>query len=150
MALPVPVHEVTQLSPIGLDLYSGSCGIALFFAMLAHATSDARYRQVSEQALTPVLEALRTRKLCQVLAGQIGIGGGAGLGSIIYALVRIARLTRRSEYLSAAHRALQVLEISVGNHEDVVSGTAGAILGLLPVGSRSSLLKAKALGDRLL
>jgi hypothetical protein len=68
------------------------------------------------------------------MARLIGIGGGTGIGSIVYGLVRAAKLLDEPALLSDASRIARLIDteqIATDRHHDVLQGAAGAILGLL-------------------
>jgi len=119
-------HHHFALQPLDLDLYSGLTGIALFFAALAKVTQERTYQELALAALQP----LRGENLIT----SLGIGGATGLGSVVYALVQIAALLDRRDLLTDAQRiATRITPQSIGldRSYDVVSGAAGALLGLL-------------------
>lgn len=87
---------------------------------------------------------------------RIGIGGAAGVGSVIYALVRSADLLEEPALLQDAVDAatlITVARIEADYSHDVVHGAAGAILGLLVLyqaqPERGVLERAIACGRRL-
>jgi type 2 lantibiotic biosynthesis protein LanM len=117
----VPETGRFQLMPLGDGLYDGNCGIALFFAALAKVRGKTRYRDLALQAIQPV-------------TWEGGIGGGTGLGSMIYSFARI------SEWLAVPQLAEQARQmasriapeaIAADRKFDIIGGVAGAILGLL-------------------
>ncbi len=76
------------LVPVGLDLYDGLPGIALYFAYLGEITGEARYTALAQTALVAMRRLLERAPTSSVL-----IGGFGGRGGVIYTL---AHLTRRS------------------------------------------------------
>lgn len=141
------------------DLYDGSAGIALFLSALAKVVDSARFRDLAFGALQPLVD-LAQNSVCvseQNLVKQIGIGGAKGLGSLIYALVQSSQFLTEPTFLQAAQQlALQInsTAIAADTRFDVVSGTAGTILGLLKLyqatGSSAVLELAKSCGYHLL
>jgi type 2 lantibiotic biosynthesis protein LanM len=123
--------ERYQLQPAGHDLYSGAPGIALFLAALEKITG-AGYRELALGALQPLRRALR--QYGQRTARDIGIGGASGLGSIVYALVRISQFLDEPALVEDARQAAQLItadHIAEDRALDIIAGSAGAILGLL-------------------
>src|SRR5262249_51446993 len=75
------------LTPLGVDLYGGLPGVALFLAHLGALTGQARYTTLAQAALT----GLR----CQVERAQdliTSVGGFEGWGGILYALTHLGVL----------------------------------------------------------
>jgi type 2 lantibiotic biosynthesis protein LanM len=125
--------EVSQLTVLGPDLYSGACGIALFFAAHAAARQRAPSAELALAAVSDLRRNLRSRDAAR-FARSLGIGGATGLGSIVYGLAVMARLLGDDGLLADAHRAAELVSddlIAVDRQLDVIGGSAGAILGLL-------------------
>jgi type 2 lantibiotic biosynthesis protein LanM len=117
------------LETLGLDLYDGSCGIALFLATLDALTGERRYRELALAAVEPL-----RRTAPDALVASGGIGGGSGIGSWVYALARLATLLGEPALREDARRlALRIDDDAVAQDGelDVLGGSAGAILGLL-------------------
>ena len=125
--------EVSQLIPLGPDLYSGVCGIAVFLA--AHA-AVAGCQAVRELALACVLglrKNLKSRSSARI-ARSLGIGGATGLGSIVYGLTLMAKCLHDDELRADAHVTAELFTddvIAADKQLDVIGGSAGGILGLL-------------------
>lgn len=153
----IPISEEhAQLDVIGNDLYSGATGIALFLAALSRVSGD-EYRALSLAAIAPLREELWGDKSSRRLSRKMGIGGAAGLGSVVYALVLLSRFLEKDELLDDAARAAGLIseeKIASDRKLDVIAGAAGAILGLLPLyevrGDAVVLERAVACGRRLL
>lgn len=146
-----------QLEPVSYDLYEGATGIALFLATLDAATEEHRYRELVQAALRPLRQALQTHVAARRLIAHMGIGGASGLGSIVYALTRIADLLDMKELLDDAERAAALIgddDITRDTWLDVIAGSAGAILGLLTLHRRTNnpalLARAILCGEHLL
>lgn len=132
----MPEAQRFQFQPIGYGLYDGGCGVALFLAALETVTGENRFRNLTLEALQPVRKFLQDLdpKFQQKIARQTGIGGATGLGSIVYALVRISQLLREPAILEDAKQAALLMTpeaITTDRNFDVTLGAAGAILGLL-------------------
>src|SRR5262249_30760901 len=87
----------------------------------------------------------------------MGIGGGTGMGSLVYGLVRVAGLLDEPALLSDASRIARLVDteqIAADRGHDVLSGAAGAILGLLALyrasNDEAALAAARACGEHLL
>ena len=79
------------LVALGADLYGGATGIALFLAAHARLRDHAASADLARAALTAVRYTIRGSGGMR-FARVLGIGGAAGIGSIVYALTVIARL----------------------------------------------------------
>ncbi|MFP5270959.1 type 2 lanthipeptide synthetase LanM family protein [Coleofasciculus sp.] len=124
-----------QLQPIGNSLYDGCSGIALFLGALTKITGDNEWRDLCLGALQPLRRILPDSdpESRQKLT-RLGIGGAAGLGSIVYSLVRISQFLEDRTLLADAKQAACLItrdRIAADQQFDLVAGAAGAILGLL-------------------
>ena len=148
--------EVSQLVPLGLDLYNGVAGIAVFLA--AHAAC-ARCESSAELALAAVShlrKTIRSRNAARV-ARSLGLGGATGLGSIVYALTLMWKCLDDDDLLADALAAAGLFTddlIAADRQFDVMAGGAGAILALLRLyrdtQSGEALRRATACGEHLL
>jgi type 2 lantibiotic biosynthesis protein LanM len=138
-----------SLVPSGVDLYGGLPGIALFLTRLASVTGEARYHQLARKAIASVLRQLDSVPLWP------SVGVFAGRAGVIYAfthaglLLRDAALIERAEQLVPSLRAA----IATDSHFDLISGSAGAILGLAALhavtGSSATLAAIRAAAEHL-
>lgn len=147
--------ERYQFQPMNYDLYSGSCGVALFLAAIAKITSNSEYHKLALGTLQPLRRALRQYE--QSVVRALGIGGGAGLASVIYTLTRIGQWLDEPSLLEDARQAASFITtdgICRDEALDIMQGTAGAMLGLLSLYEASLdeaiLDQALACGRRLL
>ena len=148
--------EVSQLVVLGPDLYNGGCGIALFLAAHAAVTGDTSSEALALAAVAGLRQRLRGRNPARA-ARSVGLGGGLGLGSIVYGLAVIADLLDDDAVLADAHAAAELITddvVAADRQLDVLGGSAGAILGLLRLyrqtGSEDVLRLAEKCGGRLL
>jgi type 2 lantibiotic biosynthesis protein LanM len=149
-------HDHLQVSVLGVDLMSGTTGMALFCAALARITGEARFHDLALAATTPARAAL-TSEVRRLNAKSLGLGGGLGLGSVIYSLVRVAGLLDEPDLLEEARAMVGLIDaplIEADRSADVIMGAAGAILGLLILhrasGDQAALDAAAACGRHLL
>jgi type 2 lantibiotic biosynthesis protein LanM len=149
-------HEHTQVSVLAVDLYAGTTGIAVFLAALARETGRTRFRELALAAIEPA-RALLTSDLRKHAARALGLGGGIGVGSIIYGLIRIAALLDEPRLLVDARMIAKLIDadlIASDRSYDVIRGGAGAILALVALnratGDRTTLERATAVGRHLL
>jgi type 2 lantibiotic biosynthesis protein LanM len=132
----LPQANRFQLQPIEYGLYDGCCGVALFLAALTKITGDNEWRDLCLGTLQPLRQILQDSdpESRQKLAKQIGIGGATGLGSIVYSLVRISQFLDDRNLLEDAKQAASLItpdSMAADKNFDILSGAAGAILGLL-------------------
>jgi type 2 lantibiotic biosynthesis protein LanM len=150
-----PTVDRMNYLPMSDNLYDGRIGVAFFLAALEYVTGGAGFRDLALAALMPLRKSLR--QSVPPLTGRISLGGAAGLGGQIYALIRIARWLNDDELLSCAGRAagwFSSKRIACDRTLDVFSGSAGGILGLLTLsaahGNGDALESAVRCGHHLL
>lgn len=153
----IPEVEKFQLQPMDYDLYNGCSGVALFLAALETVTGGAGFRELALGALQSFRKSLQKSQISQKIAKQIGIGGALGLGSIIYALVRISQFLGEPDLWEDARQVASLISherIAADKKFDIMSGAAGTILGLLALYESSAdsavLEQAFACGHHLL
>ncbi len=146
-----------RLEPAGYDLYEGATGIVLFLATLDAVTGKRQHHNLILSALQPLRRVLQTPAAARRFAARVGIGGASGLGSIVYALTRLADLLEAEELLDDARRAASLIDdekIAQDTWLDLIAGSAGATLGLLAlhrrVGDAALLAQAAACGEHLI
>ncbi len=124
-----------QLQLLDDSLYDGRCGVALFFAALYRVTGDSHFSDLSLQVLQSLRQRLNVDGESQRrLARMTGLGGATGIGSIIYALVKICHFLDDQSLLTEARilaDSITAEMIAADRSLDIVSGAAGTILGLL-------------------
>jgi type 2 lantibiotic biosynthesis protein LanM len=131
----IPNAQCFQFEPLGDNLYNGNSGIALFLAALDYVRGTNQFRELVMGAL------FSTRKFLQTFDFEShrrfvrqGIGGGMGLGSLIYGLVTISQFLREPALVEDAVRLANFITpelIAADQQFDIIYGTSGAILGLL-------------------
>ncbi len=112
---------------LGLDLYGGLPGIALFFAHLGALSGDPEYEALARRTVAGVRQqARRDGKHLR------SIGGFCGWGGVIYALTQLGTLwDDRALLIEGLELAGDLLPlVRQDRHLDVVAGAAGCILGL--------------------
>ncbi len=156
-AVPLALGSTSQIDAVGFDLYSGTAGIALFFAAYCKTYGDERGRAAAMSALAPLRAAVHDPARRKRLVETIGIGGASGAGSIIYALTRAASLLDDASLNDEAAIVAEEIaseQIEADRIFDVIGGSAGAILGLLALhqvtGDAGLLVRARACGKHLL
>ncbi|MBD2078639.1 type 2 lantipeptide synthetase LanM [Leptolyngbya sp. FACHB-17] len=148
----LPEVERFQFRPLGDTLYDGRSGIALFLAAMSMITGRSQYRSLALSALGSLRSWMHHSdiELSQKVANSLGIGGATGLGSLIYALVRINQFLQEPTLLEDAERIARYItpELIATDHQlDILGGAAGAILGLLTLYEISSDPKVLAAAE---
>lgn len=150
-SVPLGGGDRILLAALGHELYSGAIGVALFLAALYRLTGAASYRELVEASLASLRDTLSRDPQGRTL----GLGAN-GLGSIVFALVRIAALLGRPELLDDARRAAELITeeaVAADTAFDFIGGSAGGILGLLALsaaGDPDALARARSCGLHLL
>lgn len=129
-----PLARSQVLSPVGASLFSGTAGIGLFLATAARLSGSRAARELAARVLDPLCVLLGDPARRCGLATEIGIGGGLGLGGLVYALVRAGTMLGAPTYLDGARNAADAISraaIDADGALDVLGGAAGALLGLL-------------------
>lgn len=131
----IPNVERFQLMPLPEDLYNGNCGIALFLAALDYVRGTCQFRELTLAALKSISKFLQTADFeSNRRFVRCGIGGVTGLGSIIYALVKIGYFLGKTSFLEDALGIAKLITpelIAADKQFDPLGGSAGAILSLL-------------------
>jgi len=130
----VPGTEKFQVQPMDYSLYEGNCGVALFLAALESVTGNSTFRPLALAALQPIRQNCGEAAWSQAITKEMGIGGASGLGSLIYAFVRISQFLREPQLIEDAKKLACLVtpeSIAADCTFDVMSGASGAILGLL-------------------
>ena len=115
------------VASLGPDLYAGAAGVALFLAELSVLTGDRGARDTARGALRHAAESL------EEVPAVARLGLYSGWPGVALAAARAGRVLADEEMLAVAGEVLQrVLSLeSEGSEPDLLSGTAGAIVGLL-------------------
>lgn len=140
------------LQPVGVDLYDGLAGMALFFAHLAARTGDGDAEELARSAVATIRwHAGRTPPALD------NIGAFSGWASVVWTFTHLGLLWREPSLLAeaeelAAKRLAPLL--SEDRHFDLIGGAAGAIAVLLALHrhrpSPETLALALRCGEHLL
>ncbi len=157
LGLGGPSSDAPTLEPVGISLFSGTSGIALFLVMVAAVSNCRSAHELAARILDPLCRQLRDRPQRLALASRMGIGGAVGCGGLVYALARAGSVLGNPDYLTAGRAAASTINRSTIAKEealDVMSGAAGALLGLLclheATGDDAALRRAVRCGEHLL
>jgi lantibiotic biosynthesis protein len=141
-------QPVIAYSALGPDLYGGTSGVAAFLAHLHAVTGDPEVRRTSLGAIRQAIAA----------SGRLGAAGGSGLYTgrlgVALAAAWVAEALQEGGLLERAARLLEGLEPFGEGEFDLLSGRAGAIVGLLALrrllGQEELVGRAARLGEELL
>jgi type 2 lantibiotic biosynthesis protein LanM len=117
-----------SLAPLGMDLYDGIPGVALFLAYLGAVTQEGRYTALAQAALGTL-----RRQIERNPAGVATIGGFVGWGGVIYTLTHLATLWDQPALLAEAEAIVDRVPDLVGQDKqlDTIGGGAGCIGSLI-------------------
>jgi type 2 lantibiotic biosynthesis protein LanM len=148
--------EVFQLVTLGPDLYNGTAGLSLFLSAHAAVTEQPASRELALAGVARLRKQIKSRNAARI-ARSLGLGGGTGLGSIVYALTVMSKNLRDPGLRDDADRASELMTdelIAADKRLDVIGGSAGAILCLLRLyhdgQSEAVLRRAVKCGEHLL
>ena len=131
----LPNAKCFQFGPLGDNLYNGNCGIALFLAALDYVRGTSQFRDLVMGALFSIRKFLQTFDFeSRRRFVRQGIGGGMGLGSLIYGLVTISQFLREPTLVEDAVGIANFITpelIAADQQFDIIYGASGTILGLL-------------------
>jgi len=117
-----------SLVPLGLDLYDGLPGVALFLAYLGAMTSDEGYTILARAALSTIRSQVERRR-----PSITSIGGFDGWGGVIYTLMHLATLWDEPSLLAEAGALVELVPDLIEKDEqlDLIAGAAGCIGSLI-------------------
>lgn len=130
----LPESELYQLQPLDCHLYCGVGGVALFLGALQAAAPAAESGALACAAIQPLRRELSDPARLRRLVARAGLGGGNGVGSLLYVLVRLAGFLQQPELLDEARALAAVVteeHLHADEYLDLILGTAGLLLGLL-------------------
>ncbi len=139
------------VGPLGLDLYSGLPGVALFLAYLGVVTNAPRFTSLADAALSTARAKMEGRPATLRSIGAFGDWGG-----MLYSLSHLGILWRRPELLDEAEALVPYLTdiLSKDAPSDILYGVAGTLVSLLALNqvrsSEPALAAATLCGERLL
>lgn len=139
-----------QVRLAGVDLYSGTSGIALFLAYLGKLTGEGQYTSLAKRALTT------TRYLFERRKEFLGLSAFSGIGSFIYLLSHLGTLWNDQALYEEAEEVVELLPDAIAQDQtfDVMLGSAGCIAALLSLyavsPSEAILAAAIQCGDHLI
>ncbi|RYU90912.1 type 2 lantipeptide synthetase LanM [Mucilaginibacter terrigena] len=131
-----PEADRYQLQPLDDSIYSGRCGIALYLATLYKASGIDKYKTLALNSISNLRTQIQVPEENdrEEFARLLRIGAASGIGSFIYAFIRIADLLDEPGLLDDAYTASTFITKNIIDEDrslDIISGSSGAILGLL-------------------
>jgi len=153
----VPEIGAFKFSVTPHDIYNGTLGIALFLAALGKITGEDSYRSLAYAAIRSTQFDLQDQHRTQLLLNIMGVGGLAGFGSLVWGFTWLSQFLDDAALLDEAHYAAKWIDskaLERDHNFDIISGSAGAILGLLALYAvrpdTDILGRARLCGDYLL
>lgn len=143
------------IRPMGMYLYDGLAGIAVFMQRLAKETGKKEYGEIAE-LLIQKLFAYTVSCTEKKQKGQKPTGAFSGEASIAFAYLLLYLSDGRAEFLNYLKQHCKAMTelFSKDTHYDVLGGNAGAVLVLLGAyevtGDKQYILWAKEAGEFLL
>ena len=131
---------------MGIDLYSGLAGTALFYGHLAAITGKEMYVEFADKMISTI-----TNIISQPNFRLGNVGGYLGWGGIIYTLSELSVLQIGTEVNEPLERALSAVDSLINDdlEVDVLGGAAGCILALSTLDRKYPALHVKPLIKRL-
>jgi len=126
-----PDCQFWQVQPVGLFLYDGICGIALFLAALERITGERRHRELIDGALN-VVQRISSRAM-QYHLERRSVGAGLGTASVAYSLAHIGLLLEDEALLETSTKLTKLItrdHVFADRRLDLLGGTAGCLLVL--------------------
>lgn len=135
----VPSLERSQLHNADHSLYSGLCGISIFFAALGFVTNEEDYLMYARKIIDPLCSRILERSFSYEDLRQQGIGVGVGVGSSVYSFVKLNELMGSKQYLEAAQELSSYIDDEMIERDaclDILGGSAGAAIALISLHAR--------------
>lgn len=142
--------RVVVRRPLGLDIYFGASGVALFLAALYSVAPKELYRTTAEGS------ANLTRTLVEDLDPRFPIGFYIGYVGIAYSLMELGEVFSNEQLITSARELIRRISQRdiAAQGIDIISGAAGAITPLLMMyrkySDESVLNLAVEYGDHLI
>jgi type 2 lantibiotic biosynthesis protein LanM len=146
-----------RIQPMSMFLYDGMPGMVLFLSALYAVTADPEIKRLNDAAIQSLRQVIDNMYQYQVYASRSPIGITSGIASVIYALLKISDFLGDPSFITDAEKVSAMVTpamIQKDRYFDILSGSAGCILGMLALhkhsGHNESLEKAILCGEHLL
>src|SRR5262249_31965087 len=129
--VPVFADKTRLITTVaGYDLYNGLPGIALFLGQIGAVTCEGRFRRIVRAAMSEALALYEASD-----RDSLELGAFEGIGGLAYALVQIAGLVDRRDWLAKASAMLSenVDRAMHSSQLDLISGVAGFLAAALAI-----------------
>ena len=127
-SLSGPEQNLWSVAPIGIDLFNGLPGVALFLGCLAAVTGRAEFARAASETATAFILPFASENAFDGGAAP-PVGAFAGAAGAVYALFHLGKLLQRPDLRARVPPALCVLEklLETDGLCDVVAGAAGCL-----------------------
>lgn len=117
-----------SLLPMGIDLYGGVPGVALFLAYLSKVSREEKYKHLAKAAITTVLN-----QKDQMKSYLKAVGGFDGWGGLLYTLTHLGVLWDDLLIFQETEEIITYLPELISEDEmfDIIAGVAGCLGALL-------------------
>jgi lantibiotic modifying enzyme len=118
---------------LGIGLYDGLTGIAVFLAAMASVLQNDSARELTERTVSTVEAMVHAHRPSRLRPGQ-SLGMAFGMAGVAYSLAMVSRLLNESHWLEIAREAACWITPEVIQNDqtfDIMDGLAGAIIALL-------------------
>lgn len=142
-----------------LDLFSGTCGTAIFLAAVDRHLNSSQYELLWTSALQPFKNLTQNSGHAAMLATK-GFGISGGVGGMFYTLALLNQIAKGEQFNWISESAEILLNeitdelISKDSTYDLIGGTSAIILGLVALyhstGNRKAILTAVSCAEHLL
>lgn len=119
-------EQFRQITPIGINLYDGNAGMALFYASLYRITHQQRYLDTTREVIRPIERYFEQNSIGR--ERQNGLYNGCS--GVVYLYAALSDLLQDKYYKTYSDQLLQKMAESKVSSEqnDIIIGNAGAIL----------------------
>ena len=153
----IPGTDRFRLQPMSFILYDGLPGVTLFLSALLSVKDDPALRRLNESTIQSLRQGFAQMKQYGVAGSGGFIGIASGISSAIYTLIKISGFLGDPSFLEDAKSVCHMVGPRVIQDDktfDIISGSAGCILGMLALykltGYQEALEKADLCGEHLL
>jgi type 2 lantibiotic biosynthesis protein LanM len=128
LGLTLEKERYWSLLPLGLDLYDGLPGVALFLGYLGAITQESRHSTLAQTTLATMRRQWERRQ-----SSITWIGGFDGWGGMLYTLAHLGVLWDNPALLAEAEAGVDLILPLIEKDErlDIFSGAGGCISSLL-------------------
>src|SRR5699024_4418659 len=132
----------TRFSSIEYDLYKENSGIALYFAYLAYATGETKYKEAAFNIIKSCVDLLKSLDDDPLV---YDIGAFTGISGIIYSVFHVGKVLKIDEYKAIACKSVDYLvkNIKIIEEFEIISGCSGALGVILSLFENTRHAKTK-------